>query len=143
MTSQPSVSKFPSSAPSVPRSLRVLVVDDERDTVLMLSTLLRNEGHETRGAGSAADVWRLIDAFDPDVVLLDIGLPDRSGYEVAQELRKRFGEQRPKLIAVTAWNKSSDRILAQIAGFDHHVGKPYDPNTLLALVASLATGHES
>ena len=143
MTRQPSVSKLPSTAPAVPRSLRVLVVDDERDTVLMLSTLLRNEGHETRGAGSAADVWRLIDAFDPDVVLLDIGLPDRSGYEVAQELRKRFGEQRPKLIAVTAWNKSSDRILAQIAGFDHHVGKPYDPNTLLALVASLAPGQES
>jgi DNA-binding response OmpR family regulator len=104
---------------------------------------LRGEGHETRGAGSAADLWRLIDAFDPDVVLLDIGLPDRSGYEVAQELRQRFGAERPKLIAVTAWNKSSDRILAQIAGFDHHVGKPYDPSALLSLVASLAPGSES
>src|SRR6185503_7775138 len=100
MTSQPSVSRFPGAASAAPRSLRVLVVDDEHDTVLMLSALLRSEGHETRGAGSAADVWRLIDAFDPDVVLLDIGLPDRSGYEVAQELRKRFGAQRPKLIAV-------------------------------------------
>jgi DNA-binding response OmpR family regulator len=128
-----------SQAPRAPgTSLRVLVVDDERDTVLMLQTLLRSEGHETRGAASAAEMWKVIDAFDPDVVLLDIGLPDRSGYEVARRLRECFGEKRPKLIAVTGWNKGSDKILAQIAGFDHHVGKPYDPNQLLALVASVS-----
>jgi len=130
----------PSRSPQ--RPLRVLIVDDEKDTVLTLMALVRSDGHESRGAANAAEVWRCVDDFDPDVVLLDIGLPDRSGYEVARELRQRFGEERPKLIAVTGWNKGSDRILAQIAGFDHHVGKPYDPSALLALIAGLAPSGE-
>ena len=136
--SDPSSDKSSRDPRSAPSSLRVLVVDDERDTVLMLQALLRSEGYETRGAASAGEMWKVIDAFDPDVVLLDIGLPDRSGYEVARRLRECFGEKRPKLIAVTGWNKGSDKILAQIAGFDHHIGKPYDPNQLLALVASVS-----
>jgi DNA-binding response OmpR family regulator len=127
--------KAPPNAQQPRRSLRVMIVDDDRDTVLTLSALLRSEGHETKGVGTAAELWRIVDDFDPDVVLLDIGLPDRSGYEVARKLRERFGAPRPKLIAVTGWNKGSDKILAEIAGFDHHVGKPYDPNLLLALVA--------
>ena len=118
------------------RSLRVLVVDDEKDQLLSLLMLLRAEGHEVAGVGSAKAMWDRIGEFEPDVVLLDIGLPDRSGYEVARDLRRTYGEKSgsPVLIAVTAWNKSSDRILAVIAGFDHHVGKPYEPQSLLDLL---------
>jgi DNA-binding response OmpR family regulator len=76
--------------------------------------------------------------FEPEVCLVDIGLPDRSGYDIAQEMVRRCGEDRPGMIAVTAWTQSSDRILAKLAGFDHHVAKPYEPNALLALVLDLA-----
>ena len=125
--------------PNPGRALRVLVVEEDRDTVLSLLALLREEGHDAKAVYKSADVWMLIGMFDPDVLLIDIGLPDKSGYELAQEIRKRFGEEKPYLIAVTAWNKSSDKILAQIAGFNEHVGKPYDPNALLRLLAEYKT----
>jgi DNA-binding response OmpR family regulator len=125
--------------PGRSRTLRVLVVDDDRDTVISLLLLLRSEGYEARAAYDAAGTWKSIGEFDPDVVLLDIGLPDRNGYDVARMLRGRLGDMRPVLVAVTAWNKGSDRILSQLAGFDHHLGKPYEPATLLGLLRPIAT----
>ena len=115
--------------------MRVLIVEDDADTVRSLMLLLRSDGHEATGVGSAKAMWEAIGSWEPDVVLLDIGLPDASGYQIARELRRRFGEEadKPLLIAVTAWNKGSDKVLAQIAGFDYHVGKPYDPNHLLSI----------
>lgn len=78
---------------------------------------------------------RVADDFRPDAVLLDIAMPDMSGYEVAQELRRRYGEVRPLLIAISGHHKKgSDRVLAEIAGFNHHVAKPYDPDALLGLL---------
>lgn len=127
--------------------MRVLVVEDERDAALTLLSLLRDEGHEARGVYKAGDVWDILFRFDPDALLIDIGLPDRSGYELAQELRKRFGEGRPYLVAVTAWNQSSDKLLAKISGFNDHFGKPYDPKELLRRLAdfrlSMAKGSGS
>jgi DNA-binding response OmpR family regulator len=120
--------------------LRVIVVEDDRDSLGTLVELLRSEGHEVRGVGSAKELWGAMPVFEPEVCLIDIGLPDRSGYDIAQEMVRRFGEDRPKMIAVTAWTQSSDRMLAKLAGFDHHVGKPYEPNALLALVSDLASG---
>jgi DNA-binding response OmpR family regulator len=134
----------PSESYEAPRqALRVVVVEDQKDSLLTLVALLRAEGHEARGVGSAKEFWNMYFDFAPEVCLVDIGLPDRSGYDIAQDMVRRFGETRPKLIAVTAWTKASDRILARIAGFDSHVGKPYDPNALLALVANLARGSAS
>jgi len=124
-----------------PRALRVLVVEDDADTVRSLMLLLRSDGHETTGVGSAKAMWEALHSWEPDAVLLDISLPDASGYQIARELRRRFGEEaeKPLLIAVTAWNKGSDKVLAQIAGFDYHLGKPYDPNHLLCILRSVAT----
>lgn len=123
-----------------PRSLRVLVVDDEPDTVQSLMLLLRSDGYEPTGVGSAKAMWDALDGAEPDVLLLDINLPDASGYQLARDLRRRFGEEaaKPVLIAVTAWNKGSDKVLAQIAGFDYHLGKPYSPNHLLSILGSIA-----
>jgi DNA-binding response OmpR family regulator len=120
------------------RALRVLVVDDDPDTVRSLMLLLRTDGYEASGVGSAKAMWEAIGNTQPDVVLLDISLPDASGYQLARDLRRRFGEEadKPVLIAVTAWNKGSDKVLAQIAGFDYHVGKPYSPNQLLSILRS-------
>jgi len=122
------------------RRLRVLVADDDRDEVLTLLALIRDEGHEVRGVYRGSEVLDTIRDFGPDVVLLDIGMPDRNGYDLAREINTRYGPQRPRLIAVTGWKKSSDRMLAQMAGFDHHVAKPYEPQELLRLIASAEAG---
>lgn len=122
------------------RALYVLVVDDEPDTLRSLMLLLRSDGYETSGVGSAKAMWQIVGSAQPDVVLLDINLPDASGYQLARDLRRRFGEEadKPVLIAVTAWNKGSDKVLAQIAGFDYHLGKPYSPNHLLSILRSIS-----
>ena len=118
-----------------PRPLRVIVADDEADTVSTLTALLNDEGHDVIGVDGGAQVLSTVDAFDPDVVLLDIAMPGMSGFEIAKEIRRKYGEIRPLLIAITGrYKKASDRMLAEIVGFNHHVVKPYDPNALLALL---------
>ena len=116
------------------------MAEDEADSLRTLVELLRSEGHIAEGALTAKEFWRLFHTIGPDVCLVDIGLPDRSGYDIAQEMGRRYGTDRPKLVAVTGWIKPSDRILARIAGFDRHVAKPYDPAALLALVSDIAQG---
>lgn len=117
-----------------PQRLRILVADDDRDAVGTLLELLRDEGHEVRGVYTGLDVLDSVRDFAPDTVLLDIGMPHINGYEVARELRMRYASARPLLIAVTGRNQAGDRMLAQLAGFDHHIAKPYDPNELLGLL---------
>src|ERR687885_86328 len=103
--------------PRARRRLRVLVADDERDQVTTLAAILQDEGHEVREVYRGSEVLHMVRDFDPDIALIDIGMPGMSGYEVARELRHEFGKQRPMLIAVTGWKQSSDRILARLAGF--------------------------
>lgn len=126
--------------PRAKRKLRILVADDERDQVATLAALLIDEGHEVREVYRGSEVMRMTRDFDPDVALIDIGMPGMSGYEVAREMRLEFGKKRPLLIAITGWRQSSDRILARLAGFDHHVAKPCDPRQLLELIAPLSNG---
>jgi CheY-like chemotaxis protein len=124
-----------------PRRLRVLVADDERDAVSMLELILRDEGHEVHSVYDGQEVLEAVRSFQPDVVLLDIGMPKLTGYEVARRLRERYG-QALRLIAVTGWKQGSDRILAQLAGFDHHLAKPYESQALVELLAK-ATREDS
>lgn len=105
--------------------------------VLSLSAILRDAGFETRGAYRGAEALDAFRDFEPDAVLLDIGIPDISGYDVAREIRKQTAANQPLLIAVTGWKKASDRMLAQMAGFDHHISKPYDSQALVALLEGL------
>ena len=126
-----------SSAPQAARRpLRVLIADDDRDNVLMLMEVLRDEGHDTKGVYDGDAVLDAVTHFKPDAVLLDIGMPQRTGYELARYLRKRFGAG-ITLIAVTGWSKPSDKILAALAGFDHHIAKPYEPRALVELLGNL------
>jgi CheY-like chemotaxis protein len=114
--------------------MRVLVADDNRDAAQTLSMLLWDEGHVVEEVYNGAAVLDTMRSFRPDAVLLDIKMPGMSGYDAARLIRERFGNV-PLLIAVTGhFKKGADRILAEIAGFDHHVAKPYDPNALLALL---------
>lgn len=126
------------------RGLRILVVDDEPDAVLALSLLLRECGHSVRTAYRGADALSAIgEDFRPDAVLLDIGLPDVSGYEVARALRARYGNRCPVLIAVTVFRQEADKRRAREAGFDRHLGKPYAPDELLELLQGALPGHGS
>ena len=118
-----------------PRSLRIIVVDDERDSVDTLTVLLNDEGHEVRGLTRGAEVLEAVAQFNPDAVLLDIAMPDTSGYELAKEIRRRYGEVKPLLIAISGrYKQASDKILGQIVGFDHYLPTPYDPGMLLSLL---------
>ena len=118
-----------------PRSLRILIADDEPDSVTALKLLLNDEGHDVIGLSKGADVMRKIEEFKPEVVVLDIAMPDVSGYELAKEIRKRYGQITPLLIAITGrYKQASDRMLGQIVGFDHYLLKPYEPNELIALL---------
>jgi CheY-like chemotaxis protein len=118
------------------KPLRILVCDDDRDAVAVLLALLRDEGHEVRGVYSGFEVLDGVRDFGPDVVLLDIGMPQINGYEVARKLRERYASARPLLIAITGHIQPTDRTLANLAGFDHHLAKPYDSSALLALLAA-------
>jgi CheY-like chemotaxis protein len=117
--------------------LRVLIADDDRDGALTLSTLLEMEGYEVRAVHGGQEALDLAREFRPDVVLLDIGMPKITGYEAARRLRLRYGNDCPVLIAITGWKQASDKILASLAGFDHHVAKPYEPAHLIELLKKL------
>jgi PAS domain S-box-containing protein len=112
---------------------RVLVVDDNEDAALSLASLLGQDGHEVRVAHSGEEGLRIAFAFEPDVVLLDLGLPGMSGLEVARELRKRAGNEM-RIIAVTGWGQARDRESTRNAGFDFHLTKPVDREELEPLL---------
>lgn len=112
------------------RKLRVLVVDDLRDATEIMCVLLESLGHDARGAVNAADALQIAETLDPQVAILDIGLPDLSGYALARELRRRAGTKRIHIAAITGWGTSADRVHALAAGFDQHFLKPADERTL-------------
>jgi CheY-like chemotaxis protein len=117
--------------------MRVLIADDDRDTVMTLGILLRSEGHEVQLTQRGAEVADAVRAFNPQLVLLDIGMPDRSGYDVAQELTRDFGPACPVLVAVSGRCSPTDREMAEVSGFHQLIAKPYDPDKLISLIAQL------
>ncbi|MDB5936529.1 MAG: rcsC [Massilia sp.] len=105
---------------------RVLVVDDNEDAAETLCMLLELAGHVVHSAHNGQDALAACDAFAPDVVFLDIGLPGMSGYEVTRHLRADAQHCKITLVALTGWGTGEDRNRAQSAGFDHHLTKPFD-----------------
>ena len=120
------------------RGMRVLIVDDVRDTVLTLGILLRSEGFRVELVQSGSAVPEAVKSFRPSAILLDIGMPDRNGFEVAAELTKKYGVACPTLIALTASDTYSDRVTAKESGFKYFIAKPYDPSKLLEVLGSIA-----
>ena len=117
------------------RTLRVLVVDDNEDAADSMAALLDMMGHATRVAYSGETVSQEVQSWSPDVVLLDIGLPGKDGYEVARELRGQGAQC--KLVALTGWGSEDDRRRAAETGFDHHLTKPVEFEALEALLRTL------
>lgn len=123
------------AAPAAGRR-RILVVDDNRDAALSLALLLQIGGHETRTAHDGAEALQAAEAFQPHVVLLDIGLPKMNGYDVCRAIRSRPWGKEITLVAVTGWGQPKDRQISKEAGFDEHLVKPVEPCTLQAVVGS-------
>jgi CheY-like chemotaxis protein len=123
-------------------SLRVVVIDDEPDAVLMLLTLLRNEGYDAKGFGSARAALRELGALDPDVVISDVSMPYMNGWELARQIRQMMGE-RPTLIGISGqYMRGPDKVLAELSGFNFYLTKPCDPKELMALLAPLGANKQ-
>ncbi len=120
------------------RSLRVLVVDDNVDTVLSFSMLLRASGHDVHTAHDGMEAVKAALEYQPDVVLLDIGLPVLNGYEVARRIRLEPSLEHVVLIALTGYGQETDRQTALQAGFDHHLVKPARLEQLQKILSTVA-----
>jgi two-component system CheB/CheR fusion protein len=135
----------PPQEPAVPPSLsvqpvpdashcRVLIVDDNRDTRESSCELLALAGFEVTSAASGLEALQKAATFDPTAVLLDVGLPDINGYDVARRLRHEPKFAKTVLIALTGYDTPEARALSGAAGFDHHVSKPVDFDQLIDLL---------
>lgn len=139
ITNQPATSGIAQPAET---SLRVLVVDDNRDAAKILQMLLLASGHQVKLAHTGPTALAAALDYRPDVILLDIGLPELDGYEVAKRIRQEPLLRDIVLVALTGYEQETDRQRAQEAGFDHHLVKPADfqkVRQILAAVAAKAT----
>jgi two-component system, chemotaxis family, CheB/CheR fusion protein len=109
---------------------RILVADDNRDSAESVSMLLKLSGHEVHLAHTGAEALEIAKRVRPDIGIFDIGMPDLTGYELADRIRHEAWGQETTLIAVTGWGQDSDKRRALAAGFDHHLTKPVDPDQL-------------
>jgi signal transduction histidine kinase/ActR/RegA family two-component response regulator len=132
----PAATAFPSRG-----GKRVLVVDDNTDTVEMVAVLLRDEGYEVSTAYDGRSALVVLDRVKPDIVLLDLGLPDMTGLDVAREMRRRMGHD-VALVAVSGWGQAGDRAQTASAGFDLHLVKPVEPHSLIDQVAALSAARQ-
>ena len=129
----------PAASPAIavaapPRPRRVLVVEDNEDAREAMTLLLREEGHDVRAASDGLRALAEVEAFAPEVVLLDIGLPGLDGYAVAHRLRALPQTAHAMLVAITGYGQAEDRALSREAGFDHHLLKPVEPLRLFELL---------
>jgi CheY-like chemotaxis protein len=118
---------------------RILIVDDSVDTVWAMAGILRSHGYEVVTAINGAAAIQTAAAFRPEIVILDIGLPDMDGFKVARELRQIPVLTNSFLVALTGYGTADDKELAREAGFDQHLTKPVHPNALLNLIAQHLT----
>ncbi len=113
---------------------RVLIADDNHDTAEMASMLLEMLGHETRIAHDGVEALAIADAFEPEVVFLDIGMPRLNGYDTCRQLRERPWAKRTLIVACSGWGQEEDRRKSRDAGFDHHLVKPVSPELITSLL---------
>ena len=128
-----------SPSPAQPASLRILVADDYADGREMLAFFLERQGHTIATAVDGPDALAVASEFQPDVAILDIGMPGLSGYAVAEQIRKERGTS-VSLVALSGLGEAADKARATAAGFDRHFTKPMDIRVLSTYLASLRKG---
>lgn len=126
-------------AHGTPRA-RILVADDNYDAAQSLALMLGMDGHDVRTAGDGLEALKVAEEFQPQFVLLDIGMPKLDGYETARRLREQPWARGTRLYALTGWGQEEDRERARRAGFDRHLVKPVDPDTLSQLLSQTLAG---
>jgi len=119
---------------SAANARRIMVVDDNTDGAESMSLLLSSLGHDVRTAVDGLQALETADVFQPEVVLLDIGMPHMDGYETARRLRENAALRNALLIALTGWGQEDARRRSVEAGFDHHLVKPVDLDVLEKLI---------
>jgi signal transduction histidine kinase len=119
------------------KTFRILVADDNVDAAMTLASLLEMDGHELRVAHDGQAALRIAGQFRPEVVFLDIGMPDMTGYDVARRLRTTEGLERSVMAAVSGWGAKEDLVRAKEAGFDIHFTKPVAPARVSDFLGSL------
>ncbi len=124
-------------APPATSARRILVADDNEDAANSVAMLLQLSGHDVRVVHGGRAALSMAETFRPDIALLDIGMPELNGYELAKALRREPWGAGISLIAVTGWGQERDRKRAMDAGFDKHLTKPIDPSTLEAVLSNL------
>ena len=122
--------------PAASPGIRILIADDNEDSVTTLSWSLSHAGHEVRTASDGVAAVEVATQFRPQLALLDIGMPRLNGYDAARQIRKALGNE-VTLVAVTGWGQEEDKRRAREAGFDRHVTKPIDIETLDRMVAEV------
>ena len=127
---------------AVAKPQRIVVADDHEDVAWTLATVLEGAGHEVRTATQGAQVIVLAQDFQPDVVVLDIGMPGMSGYEVAERLRAMPRGTDMILVAATGWGSESDRQASASAGFDAHLIKPVSAAELAGAIEGVRSARE-
>ena len=142
LPSGPSLERPPQSAPSLGASstgpgLKILIVDDNRDAADSCATLLRLSGHHVQIAYTSQQALELAGLVHPQVILADIGLPDMDGYALAHKIRAEPWGRSMILIAISGWGQEEDKRRAMAAGFDNHLTKPIEPQTIESLLQSL------
>ncbi len=126
--------------PRTDASQRVLLVDDNEDALELLSTFLEAAGHEVATAHDGPDALALLDRYQPSVLVIDIGMPVMSGYELAARVRAHCAGKQPYLVALTGYGQATDRQQSRAAGFDEHLVKPVDLAELLRVLARAGVG---
>lgn len=138
---QPMVTnEVPKLCPLALDGLRVLVVDDELDARELIATVLGQCGAEVKAVASAIEALAVLEQFQPQVLVSDIGMPGEDGYTLIRKLRALEAEQGGQIpaVALTAYARAEDRTQALLAGFQLHVPKPVDPSELAVVVGKLA-----
>jgi two-component system, chemotaxis family, CheB/CheR fusion protein len=126
--------------PALPETARVVIVEDNSDSREMLCALLEHAGFECHAAAAGASGLVLVDDVRPDIVIVDVGLPEMNGFEVARRIRANPRHEGVCLIALTGYGQASDRAASSRAGFDEHLVKPVHAEQLLALLGSMRRG---
>lgn len=124
-------------------ALRLLLVDDSVDAATAMSLLLESDGYDVRIAHEAVHALEIAAQFEPEIVLLDLGLPGMDGFQLAQEMRKRAATANALLIAVTGYGQAADRQRTHEAGFDHHLVKPVSSDEIQRVISSRFPGGRS
>ncbi len=123
-----------------PFTCRILIVDDNKDSAQSLAMMLRLRGAEVSTAYDGLEAVQRAEQFQPNVILLDIGMPKLNGYDAARRIRAQPWANGTVLIAMTGWGQEEDKRRAEEAGFDHHLTKPIEPAALEKALATRQVG---